>query len=142
MLFSTRTRIAAPATRVWSILTDLPRWPEWNSTVVSVEGTVALGQKVSVTVTANPKRAFPVTVSVLEAPSRMVWTGGMPLGLFTGTRTFSLDEGSGGTEFSMEEVYSGPLAGLVTRSIPDLGPSFEEFARCLKTASEAPAVAP
>ena len=140
MRFSTRTKIHAPVPGVWSILTDLPSWPVWNSTVVAVEGAVALGQKVKVTVTANPKRAFPVTVSTLEFPSRMVWTGGMPLGLFTGTRTFTLSETAGGTDFSMEEVYSGPLASVVTRSIPDLAPSFEEFARCLKTAAEATAV--
>ena len=140
MRFSTSTKIHAPVPGVWSILTDLPSWPVWNSTVVAVEGAVALGQKVKVTVTANPKRAFPVTVSTLEFPSRMVWTGGMPLGLFTGTRTFTLSETAEGTDFSMEEVYSGPLASMVTRSIPDLAPSFEEFARCLKTAAEASAV--
>ena len=140
MRFSTRTKIHAPVPGVWSILTDLPSWPVWNSTVVAVEGAVALGQKVKVTVTANPKRAFPVTVSTLEFPSRMVWTGGMPLGLFTGTRTFTLSETAGGTDFSREEVYSGPRASVVTRSIPDLAPSFEEFARCLKTAAEATAV--
>ena len=136
MTFSTRTTIHAPAPRVWSILTDLAAWPRWNSTVVAVEGTVALGQKVKVTVTANPGRAFPVKVSALESPARMVWTGGMPLGLFTGTRTFTLHESGGVTEFAMDEVYSGPLSGLVTRSIPDLAPSFEEFARCLKAAGE------
>jgi hypothetical protein len=137
--FSTRTTIHAPAAGVWSILTDLSSWPAWNSTVVAVEGAVALGRKVRVTVTANPKRAFSVTVSTLDVPHRMVWTGGMPLGLFTGTRTFTLTETAGETDFSMEEVYSGPLAGVVTRSIPDLAPSFEEFARCLKTAAEAAA---
>jgi len=142
MHFSTHTTIHAPAPRVWSILTDLSSWPAWNSTVVSVRGVVALGQKVKVTVTANPKRAFPVTVSTLEPPRRMVWTGGMPLGLFTGTRTFTLNETAGVTDFSMDEIYSGPLASVVTRSIPDLAPSFEEFARCLKAAAEATAVSP
>jgi uncharacterized protein YndB with AHSA1/START domain len=136
MRFSTRTTIHAPAARVWSILTDLAAWPTWNSTVAAVEGTVGLGQKVKVTVTANPGRAFPVKVSALESPTRMVWTGGMPLGLFTGTRTFTLRETEGVTEFSMDEIYTGPLSGLVTRSIPDLAPSFEEFARCLKATSE------
>ena len=140
MRFSTRTTIHAPVRGVWSILTDLAAWPSWNTTVVAVEGVVALGQKVRVTVTANPKRAFPVTVSTLDDPSRMVWTGGMPLGLFTGTRTFTLTETVGGTDFSMEEVYSGPLASVVTRSIPDLAPSFEEFALCLKTTAESAAV--
>jgi hypothetical protein len=34
----------------------------------------------------------------------MVWVGGMPLGLFKGTRTFTLAPGQGGaTQFTMRE---------------------------------------
>jgi uncharacterized protein YndB with AHSA1/START domain len=136
MQFSTRTTIAAPAETVWAILTDLPAWPSWNSTVTATDGAVALGSKVTVSVTANPGRSFPVKVTSLDAPTRMVWTGGMPLGLFTGTRTYSLARDDGHTQFAMDEVYAGPLAGMVTRSIPDLQPSFDEFAACLKAAAE------
>ena len=70
----------------------------------------------------------------------MVWSDGMPLGLFRGVRTFSLRElGDGGTAFLMQEVYSGALAGLITRAIPDLTESFAQFADGLKSAAEAPA---
>jgi hypothetical protein len=136
MRFSTRTTIDAPVATVWSILTDVPAWPTWNTTVTSTEGTAALGATVTVRVTANPGRAFPVKVTALDAPTRMVWTGGMPLGLFTGTRTYSLTPVGSTTEFAMEEVYTGLLASMVTRSIPDLGPSFDEFAACLRTRAE------
>jgi hypothetical protein len=139
MRFATRTTIAAPPERVWAILTDLPQWPQWNSTVISTEGQVALGNKVTVTVKANPGRAFAVKVKVLDAPSHMTWVGGMPLGLFTGTRTYTLTPRDGGTEFAMEEAYTGPMAGLITKSIPDLQPSFDEFASCLKSRAEATA---
>jgi len=139
MHYSTRTTIAAPAETVWAILTDLAAWPSWNTTVTATEGTVALGQKVTVSVTGNPGRSFPVKVTALDAPTRMVWTGGMPLGLFTGTRTYSLARDNGGTQFGMDEVYAGPLAPMVTRSIPDLQPTFDEFASCLKAAAEASA---
>jgi hypothetical protein len=36
----------------------------------------------------------------------------------------------------MTEEFSGLMAPLITRSIPDLQPSFDEFARCLKSAAE------
>jgi hypothetical protein len=32
----------------------------------------------------------------------------------------------------MREEYTGPLAGLIARSIPDLAPSFTRFANGLK----------
>jgi hypothetical protein len=37
----------------------------------------------------------------------------------------------------MEEVYSGPLAPLITRAIPDLTDSFAQFAEGLRAAAEA-----
>jgi hypothetical protein len=136
MHFATRTRIAAPASAVWDILADLPRWPEWNTTVIATEGDVGLGAKVAVTVTANPGRAFATKVTSLEPPHHMVWRGGMPLGLFSGTRTYQLTDIEGATDFEMSEVYAGPLASMITRSIPDLQPSFDEFAACLKSRAE------
>jgi hypothetical protein len=86
---------------------------------------------------ASPGRAFPVLVSVFEAPARMVWTGGMPLGLFTGTRTLTLTSApGGGVVFVMREGFAGLLAGLITRTIPDLQPAFDAFAADLKWAAE------
>lgn len=62
----------------------------------------------------------------------------MPLGLFKGVRTFRLrarDDGE--IEFAMREVYSGLLAPLITKSIPDLQPAFDAFAAALKAKAEA-----
>jgi len=141
MHFSSSALIEASPSDVWAVLVDLAAWPSWNTTVVSTQGQVDPGAKVAVTVTTNPGRAFPVRVTELDAPRRMVWRGGMPLGLFTGTRTYTLAAEGGGTRFSMGEVYAGPMAGLVTRSIPDLQPSFDEFAACLKARVESREVA-
>jgi hypothetical protein len=69
---------------------------------------------------------------------RMVWAGGMPLGLFTGTRNFVLTPtASGDVDFAMDETYRGVLAPLITRSIPDLQPAFDTFAADLKRCAEA-----
>jgi hypothetical protein len=135
--FSVTTSIRATPQALWGILIDGGRWTEWNTTVARFDGTIAPGEKVTITVKANPGRAFPLTVSEFARPSRLVFSGGMPLGLFQGVRTFTLTPHSGGnTEFSMQEVYSGLLAPLITRSIPDLQPAFDEFAACLKRTAE------
>jgi uncharacterized protein YndB with AHSA1/START domain len=135
--FATTIAIAAPAETVWALLTDAAGYPRWNSTVEKIEGQIALGRKVTLRAKASPGRAFPVLVSVFEAPARMVWTGGMPLGLFTGTRTLTLTSApGGGVVFVMREGFAGLLAGLITRSIPDLQPAFDAFAADLKRAAE------
>lgn len=127
--------IQATPERVWSVLTDAAAWPDWDSGVTKVDGRVALGEKLSVTVEANP-RSFPVKVAELSAPERMVFLGGMPVGLFTGRRTYTLVPEGAGTRFTMREEYTGPLAGMIFKSIPDLGPSFRQFAEGLKQRAE------
>ena len=41
-----------------------------------------------------------------------------------------------GTDFSMREVFSGPMLKLIGKSIPDMSEAFEAFARGLKARSE------
>jgi hypothetical protein len=128
--------IAAPPERVWEILTDAPAYAQWDSGVQQVEGTIAPGEKIKVVSEANSGRAFPVQVTGFESGRSMVWSGGMPLGLFKGVRTFTLTPEGGGTRFTMREEYTGPLLPLIWRSMPDLGPSFEQFAVGLKAKAE------
>jgi hypothetical protein len=130
--------IQADPERVWAVLTDGPAFAEWDSGVERVEGRIAPGERIKVVSEANPGRAFPVRVSEFEPPRRMTWTGGMPLGLFKGVRTFLLTPDGAGTRFAMREEYTGPLLGLIWRTMPDLGPSFEQFARGLKARAEGP----
>jgi uncharacterized protein YndB with AHSA1/START domain len=125
-------RIGAAPDRVWAVLTDVAGWPGWDSGVTKVDGEMALGRKLAITVEANPGRTFPVRVTTLEEPARIVLRGGMPLGLFTGERTYTLEPDGDGTRFTMREEYRGPLAGMIFKSIPDLGPSFRRFADGLK----------
>jgi hypothetical protein len=51
-------------------------------------------------------------------------------------RTFRLTVSGGGTDFTMTEAFSGPLAGLITKMIPDMTESFQQYADGLKSAAE------
>ena len=134
--------IAAPPDQVWAVLTDVKAWPNWNSGVTKVAGRLALGEKLSITVEANPGRAFPVKVVTLHEPDQMVFRGGMPFGLFTGERTYTLQRQGTATSFTMREEYTGPIAGMIFKSIPDLGQSFQQFADGLKQQTERAPAAP
>jgi hypothetical protein len=122
---------------IWAILTDAPGYARWDSGVERVEGRIAHGEKIKVISEVNPGRAFPVKVSEFSPDRSMTWTGGMPGGLFKGVRTFTLiPQGSGTTRFTVREEYTGPLLPLIWRTMPDLGPSFDQFANGLKKQSE------
>jgi hypothetical protein len=135
--YKTTIDIQASPETIWQILTNAPDFPNWNPGIEKVEGRIAPGEKVTVYTKLTPGRAFPVKVAEFVPNSRMVWRGGMPLGLFTGVRTYTLTPTSDGTtNFTMHEVFSGPLLALIAGSIPDLSASFEQFAAGLKARAE------
>lgn len=134
--------IQAGSAQVWDVLVDGASYAEWDSGVVRVEGEIEQGARITVFSEISPKRAFPVTVTELRPRERMVWSGGMPLGIFKGVRTFTLTTEGEATRFTMREEFSGPLLPLIWKSMPDLGPSFRQFADGLKAQAEARALAP
>ena len=137
MLYEVTADIRAPAETIWGIVTDAPAYPDWDSGVERIEGRIAPGEKIKVFSEMNPGRGFPVKVTEFEPTRRMTWTGGMPLGLFKGVRTFTLDPGPDSTtRFEMRETFSGPLLPLMRRSMPDFSPSFEKYGAGLKALAE------
>jgi hypothetical protein len=86
---------------------------------------------------ARSEARYPIKVVGFEPGRAMTWKGGMPLGLFKGIRTFELvPEAAGVTRFTMGERFNGALLPLIGRRLPDLGPSFEKFAKGLKQRAE------
>jgi hypothetical protein len=134
--YEASSTIEAGPDAIWRILTDAEAYSQWDSGVVRVEGRIAPGEKIKVVSEANPSRAFPVRVTEFVPGRKMVWSGGMPLGLFRGVRTFSLEPAGNSTSFTMREEYTGPFLPLIWRSMPDLQPSFDKFAVGLKQRAE------
>jgi hypothetical protein len=139
--FRMRCRISAsirarPAA-IWGLLTDAAGFPRWNSTVTRVEGEIAAGRTLKLSVPSAPGRVFKPKVAELEPERSMVWRDGMAP-MFRGIRTFTLvPNADGSTQFSMEEVLSGLMLPLIKGSLPDFAPVFERYAADLKRAAEA-----
>jgi hypothetical protein len=141
--FEASALIEAPPARVWEVLTDVQAWPSWDSGLKAVEGEAASGTTIKLETEQNPGRKWPVKVAELDPEARMVFKGGMPLGLFRGTRTYTLaPDGAAATRFTMREEFTGPLSPLIGRSIPDLGPGFRQFAEGLKQRAESASLRP
>jgi hypothetical protein len=134
--YDVETDISAAPDAVWSILVNGAEYTSWDSGVAKVEGTVTEGGKIKVFSEISPGRAFPVKVALDRSAGRMTWTGGMPLGLFKGVRTFTISSRDGGSHFHMREEFTGPLLKLIWKSMPDLSASFQQFADGLKAEAE------
>lgn len=134
--YEAEAEIAAEPETVWSVLTDAAGFSRWDSGVERIDGAITPGGTITVRSKAAPARAFPVKVTAFDRPGRMVWSGGMPLGLFKGVRTFTLTQRGQRTHFHVREEYTGPLLGMMWRSMPDLGPSFRQLAQGLRAEAE------
>jgi uncharacterized protein YndB with AHSA1/START domain len=131
------TILAAPE-EVWKILTDAAGYADWNPEIVAIEGRMAPGARIKarVKVGGGALRTVTMQVTAFESQSRMEWTGGLPLGLFVGRRTFTIAPRDGATEFRMHLRMSGPLAPLILKSVGDRQPEIDTFSAALKARAE------
>jgi hypothetical protein len=135
--FEAATRIQASPDEVWRRLVDVSGWRDWDSGVDRVEGRVALGERLTLYATMIRSRPFTVTVTEIRPGEAMRWRAGLPLGLAVIERNYSLDrQDDGSTVLTVREDHSGPLAGLLGRTTPDLNPSFRQFCEGLKALAE------
>jgi hypothetical protein len=127
--------IRASAKTIWTLLTNAADFPRWNSTVQSIEGQIALGQKLALRVPVAPGRVFRPKVTGFEPETRMVWSDGAAP-MFKGVRTFTLAPRGGSTDFAMVETLRGVMLPMIKGSLPNFGPPFEQYAADLKSEAE------
>jgi hypothetical protein len=133
--YSVKTGIRATPAAIWARLTDAKGFPTWNSTVQSIEGTIAQGERLSIRVPIAPGRTFRPAVVELVPEQRMTWRDGFAP-MFQGARTFTLTPRGEITDFEMVEVLRGVMLPLIKRSLPDFRPVFDRYAADLKNVCE------
>jgi len=111
--------VDAPASKVWSILTDFAEMPTWNPFIRAISGSLIPGERLIVTIAPPGQRAMTFQPTVLAAtPGREFrWLGAF-IGrwLFAGEHYFLLDElGPRQTRLTHGERFSGLLVPLVMR---------------------------
>lgn len=136
--YVTTTTIAASPESVWAALTSAKTYADWNPEIVAIDGVLSLGARITAHVRLGDGaiRQVPQRVRVFDPPHRMVWVGGLPLGLFVGRREFTVTPVAGGTEFRMHLYMSGPLSPLILKSVGDRQPEIDRFSAELKRYAE------
>jgi hypothetical protein len=133
--YSAGTNIKAKPERVWALMTNAADFPRWNSTIKSMEGTIASGQTIQLVAAISPKRVFNLNIIEFVPGKKMVWSDGNAL--FKGVRTYTFSPGpDGATDFSMAEVYTGLMLPMIAGSLPDFAPVFERYLADLKREAE------
>jgi hypothetical protein len=130
---SARTRIDAPAEKVWQVLTDFGSYHTWHP-VLTLEshvaplavGTLLRGQ-------SSGQQPVAFTIARVQEPNHLAWTGGDPE-VLAGRHSFQLEQlADGTTEFTESEVFTGPAAAeVIGGQLPELHAAYETFAAALK----------
>ncbi len=113
---STQVEVEAPVERVWEVLQDVERWPEWASTVTSVrrldDGPLALGSRARIEQPRIPPTEYEVTA--LDPGRSFTWTARGP-GVRTTARHALEPRDAGRTRVTLSVEQSGPLGVVMGR---------------------------
>lgn len=124
------TVIPAPVEKVWAVLTDTGTYGEWNPFLTRLEGSLAEGARLAVTIRAGAREmTFRPTVLTVEDGRVIRWRGRLLLpGIFDGDhelRLEPLDDGT--TRFTQRETFSGLLVSFVPRMLEDTDRGFAQM---------------
>lgn len=107
--------IDAPPAGVWTVMSDVERWPEWTASVTGVRrldhGPLRLGSRAVIRQPRFPPASW--TVTTLEPGRRFVWKSGMP-GLWV-HGDHSVAPHGAGAQATLRLSYEGLLARLMGR---------------------------
>ncbi len=105
------------------MFSDFDSWPEWNPFVRSLQGTVAVGEKLEVRLAPPGGKAmtFKPKVVQFEPGRKLHWLGHLVIpGIFDGEHQFGVESIEGNrTRFTQREEFRGLLVGPILRKVRD-----------------------
>jgi len=110
-----QTEILLPASpeRVWAVLTDFKRYPEWNPFVREIKGQARDGEELCIRLAPRLSWTVPFCARVVacKESKAFAWAGG-PKCLLHGQHYFDLQASTDGRETRLVhgEIFSGLLA--------------------------------
>lgn len=122
MTFTRTIDIDAPAARVWAVMTDVERWPEWTASVTAIrrldEGPFTVDSRVRIKQPRLPSSIL--TVTELEPERGFTWVATSP-GLRV-TASHGIAAAPRGVRVILSVRYDGlfgSLAGRLWRSLTE-----------------------
>ena len=135
----TELDINASPQRVWQVLTDFARYPDWNPFIRKIEGRAVEGEKITIHITtpAGANRNYSPKVTKVVAEQELRWLGKIP-GLLSGEHIFSIEPASDNSvRLVHREVFIGLLPSFFGSTLDiDVKMGFEEMNAALKKRTE------
>ncbi|NTX67675.1 SRPBCC domain-containing protein [Myxococcus sp. CA051A] len=135
-MFRLRTEsfIDSPPEAVWAVLEDFARYSLWNPLLLEARGRVERGAHVKMKVRSPDGSGrvygFTATMSRVDRPEALEWTGGIP-GVLHGRHYFLLSAEGTGMRLVHGEDFSGVVTWVAGRKLKALQSSYEALNRAL-----------
>jgi hypothetical protein len=132
--------ISADPQKVWDVLKDFDRYPEWNPCLLSITGEKEVGSLLTVSI--NPafsiNKRFKARLLEYSKDKGIIWFGRFWIPhVFAGTHSFGISPTASGATFIQQEEFNGILVpflkGMLDRKTKK---GYEEMNRALKARSE------
>jgi len=130
----TETEIDAPRDAVWAVLTDFAGYPEWNPLITNAEGTLAVGEILTLRMLPGGKpQTFTPEVLDVRENAELRWRGALRWSwLFSAEHRFALSVAGEGTRLVQSEVFRGMLVPLLRMTIDQAERDFRTLNAALK----------
>src|SRR2546425_2855195 len=133
----TEIEIDAPAERVWAVLLDFERFPDWNPFIRAIGRQALVGSRLEVLLGASGTglMRFRPTGKAVVPTRELRWLGRLgPPRLFDGEHIFQIEPlGPTRAQFVQRERFRGLFVPLLARSLNrDARRGFEEMNRALR----------
>ena len=136
----TEIEIRATPDKVWQVLTNLDKYPEWNPFIHRATGKATVGEKVDITFTSGSKEmTLHCTVIKVEPNKELCWKYHVALPvLFSGEHSFIIEQvESSKIRFIDREKFSGLLVQTQAKDIDtNSKQGFEAMDKALKARAE------
>ncbi|HTS97738.1 MAG TPA: SRPBCC domain-containing protein [Streptosporangiaceae bacterium] len=136
---SATIQIDAPPMTVWSILTDLGRYGEWNPLFPAASGQVAPGNRITLkSVRPGNGRAMTVRPRIVAAEpgAELSWCSSLP-GIIGGEHSYTLTPAGSGTRLVQSESFRGLLVPFAGKAVAGAEAGFQRVNAALKQRAEA-----
>lgn len=123
MAFDIQTEIIIQAniSLVWKVFIDFTQYPKWNPFIETLEGEVAVDNKIKVRLTPPGAKAmnFTPTVLTFENEKSFSWQGHLFFpGVFDGKHVFALEDlGNNTVRFTQSESFKGILLPFLKKML-------------------------
>jgi hypothetical protein len=115
-----RIGIQAPAEVIWSILSDIPGWREWNPIYPKAEGALRIGSVLTLEFAApgQPPQTIQPQVVDWVPNEQIIWRMTSHLGLLRRLRYLEIEALSPQScIFSNGEIFEGPMRRFIPRAM-------------------------